>query len=111
MRNFKMKNLNETLIVNEKIELLDVDSKLTIKDLANKINEIIDKVNDVKIRDRGPKSERKMTEEDAIRVIEGDLKDMAHKDAAELLGLSYGQIYSARFGFTFKEIYRRNHKS
>lgn len=103
------KELNEVLIVQEKIELLDVDSKLTVKDIAIKLNEVIEKINDVKVRDRGPKSVRKMTEEDAIRVIEGDLKDVPHKEVAEQLGLSYGQVYSARFGFTFKEIYRRNY--
>ncbi len=43
-----------------------------------------------------------MTEADAKRVISGDLKDMKHGKAAEALGLSYGQVYSARKGFTFK---------
>jgi len=57
-------------------------------------------------RDRGPKSERKMTEDDARRIMIGDLKDVPHKQAAEALGLSYGQIYSARFGFTFKKVYK-----
>ena len=55
-------------------------------------------------RDRGPKSEKAMTEEDARRVILGDLKDKSHKDCAEILKLSYGQIYSARGGYTFKKI-------
>jgi hypothetical protein len=36
----------------------------------------------------------------------GDLKEDSHKEAAEKLGLSYGQIYSARKGFTFKPIYK-----
>lgn len=57
-------------------------------------------------RDRGPKSERKMTEDDARRIMLGDLKDAPHKEAAEALGLSYGQVYSARFGFTFKKVYK-----
>lgn len=105
-----MDNLNDVLITKETIETLNVESKLSVKDLALKLNEVIDKINDVKIRDRGPKSVRKMTEEDAIRVVEGDMKEVPHKEAAEQLGLSYGQIYSARFGFTFKEVYRRNHK-
>jgi len=56
-------------------------------------------------RDRGPKSERDMTEEDARMVILGDLKDLSHKAAAEKLNLSYGQIYSARGGYTFKKVY------
>lgn len=58
-------------------------------------------------RDRGPKSEGEMTEEHAIRVMLGDLRDKSHKDAALELKLSYGQIYSARKGYTFKKIYQR----
>ena len=58
-------------------------------------------------RDRGPKSEGEMTEEHAIRVMLGDLRDQSHKDAALELKLSYGQIYSARKGYTFKKIYQR----
>lgn len=58
-------------------------------------------------RDRGPKSEGEMTEEHAIRVMLGDLRTKTHKDAALELKLSYGQIYSARKGYTFKKIYQR----
>jgi hypothetical protein len=58
-------------------------------------------------RDRGPKSERDMTEEDARQVILGELKDLSHKAAAEKLNLSYGQIYSARGGYTFKKVYNQ----
>lgn len=58
-------------------------------------------------RDRGPKSEGEMTEEHAIRVMLGDLREMSHKEAALQLKLSYGQIYSARKGYTFKKIYQR----
>ena len=58
-------------------------------------------------RDRGPKSEGEMTEEHAIRVMLGDLRAQSDKDAALELKLSYGQIYSARKGYTFKKIYQR----
>lgn len=58
-------------------------------------------------RDRGPKSEGEMTEEHAIRVMLGDLREMSHKEAALELKLSYGQIYSARKGYTFKKIYKK----
>lgn len=58
------------------------------------------------VRDRGPKSTRTMTEGDAKEILVGKLKDLSHKDAAVKLGLSYGQIYSARFGFTFKKVYK-----
>jgi hypothetical protein len=49
---------------------------------------------------------REMTDEDARRVLTGDLKNAKHKDAAAQLGLSYGQVYSCRFEFTFKHIHK-----
>jgi hypothetical protein len=55
-------------------------------------------------RDRGPKSTTTMTELHAFRVKFGDLKDTKPKEAATLLGLSYGQIFSARGGYTFKQV-------
>lgn len=57
-----------------------------------------------KQRDRGPKSTTTMTEEHAFRVKFGDLKDAKPKDAAEKLGLSYGQVFSCRGGYTFKQV-------
>lgn len=59
------------------------------------------------VRNRGPKSQGEMSLEDAERCMIGDLKDKSHKEAAEALGLSYGQIYSARKGFTFKPTYKK----
>jgi hypothetical protein len=47
-----------------------------------------------------------MTDDHARRVLNGDLKDKSHKDAAAALGLSYGQVYSCRFGFTFKNVHK-----
>lgn len=58
-------------------------------------------------RDRGPVSQGEMTDGHAIRVMLGDLREVSHKDAALELKLSYGQIYSARKGYTFKPIYQR----
>lgn len=89
------------------IELINLEEKVTNAILAAKMNEIITALNEVNApRDRGPKAERTMTDDDARRVIFGDLKDASHKTAAETLGLSYGQIYSARKGFTFKPIHK-----
>ena len=45
-----------------------------------------------------------MTDDDAARVKFGNLKNASHKEAAAELGLSYGQIYSARGGYTFNHI-------
>lgn len=52
------------------------------------------------------KSDREMTDDDARRILSGDLKDMKHKEVAEKLGLSYGQVYSCRLEFTFKHIHK-----
>ncbi len=82
-----------------------------VTQLEARISELESKLENVKVRDRGPASERKMTEEDATRIMMGDLKSKSHKEAAEELGLSYGQIYSARNGFTFKSIYKESQKS
>lgn len=51
-------------------------------------------------------SQREMTDDDARRILNGDLKDVKHKDAGEKLNLSYGQIYSCRLGYTFKHIHK-----
>lgn len=89
------------------IELLNLEGKITMAELAAKMNELIEAHNAAQTRDRGPKSDRTMTDEDARRVLEGgDLADKSHKEAAETLGLSYGQIYSARKEFTFKPIHK-----
>lgn len=90
------------------IDLIDMSQKLDLKTVASKLNEIIEALNKAPSapRDRGPKSEKTMTDEDARRVIFGDLKDMGHNEAAKLLGLSYGQVYSARKGHTFKTIHK-----
>lgn len=49
---------------------------------------------------------KEMTKDDARRILNGDLKDLKHKEAAEKLGLTYGQIYSCRLEFTFKDIHK-----
>lgn len=89
------------------IEMLNLEGKVSLNELAAKLNEVIEAVNAKSApRDRGPKSEKVMTDDDARRVIEGDLKGVSHTVAAETLGLSYGQVYSARKGFTFKPIHK-----
>ena len=51
-------------------------------------------------------AQREMTDDDARRILSGDLASTKHKDAASTLGLSYGQIYSCRLEFTFKHIHK-----
>ena len=47
-----------------------------------------------------------MTDEMAKRILNGDLASLKHKEAAEKLGLTYGQIYSCRLEFTFKQVHK-----
>lgn len=75
-----------------------------IETLVERIEALEAKVDGIKVRDRGPTSTRTMTRHDAWRVMHGDLKGMSHKQAAKETGLSYGQIYSARGEYTFKDV-------
>ena len=101
--------MNPVVEIVELVEIAKLDDSAKLKDIVTKVNEIIEKMNSTKVakvRDRGPDSTREMTEDDSRRILLGDLKDKSHKDSAIELGLSYGQIYSARKGFTFKNVYK-----
>lgn len=97
-----MSDAQKVALATNAIQPLDTSAKLA--DVITKVNQLAEKVNSIKVRDRGPKSERSMTDEDAARVKFGNLKAASHKEAAAELGLSYGQIYSARGGYTFNHI-------
>ena len=100
---------NEINEIIKSVEIIKLDDNAKLKDLITKLNEVIEVLNTTKtakVRDRGPDSQREMTEDDARSILLGELKDKSHKAAAEELGLSYGQIYSARKGFTFKSVYK-----
>jgi len=73
------------------------EQRSIIENLQGRIEELETK--------RGPKSSREMTEADAKRVLVGDMSKMSHKVAAEKLGLSYGQVYSCRGGYTFRKLH------
>ena len=81
-----------------------------VKELRSKIEELEGRKTSSGVRNRGPSSTREMKEEDAERIMIGDLKDESHTKCAEILGLSYGQIYSARNGYTFKGVYAKSKK-
>lgn len=105
----KMENMAIVAGIVESIEIVKLDENAKLKDIIAKVNEMIEVLNATKApkaRDRGPDSQREMTEDDARRVLLGDMKDKSHKDAAKELGLSYGQIYSSRKGFTFKGVFK-----
>lgn len=86
-------------------------------ELVDQVAELIRTIEDMKtakasgsVRNRGPASTREMTEADAEIIMLGDMADKSHRECAEVLGLSYGQIYSARNGYTFKGVYAKAHK-
>jgi hypothetical protein len=85
-----------------KMETRMTELEARVKELEAKIAEIENRKGS---STKELKSTRQMTEADAERVMTGDLKDAKIKDAAVTLGLSYGQIYSARGGYTFKTQY------
>lgn len=54
-----------------------------------------------------PKAEpTEMTDDHARRIMSGDHRTTKHNEAATALGLSYGQVYSCRLGYTFKHIHK-----
>lgn len=73
-------------------------------EMYNELVARITKLEETVNKTKGLASTREMTDDDARRVMTGDLAKASHKAAAEALGLSYGQIYSARGGYTFKHI-------
>lgn len=80
--------------------------EVRISTLEAQIESLMRKIESLTVK-KGPSSQREMTLEDAERVINGDLKDVPHKKAAETLNLSYGQVYSARGGYTFKNVTKK----
>lgn len=98
-----MSDENQVVVLTD--ALVDLGAKATSEEVINKINEIIAKVNSIKIRDRGPESTKSMTEELARKVmLEEPFCRMSHRKAADTLGLSYGQVSSVRGRYTFKKI-------
>lgn len=60
----------------------------------------------VEARNKSAPAKRNMTDADARNVMNGECKELEHKDAAEKLGLTYAQVYSCRGEYTFKHIHK-----
>ena len=86
------------------VMLSELNEAATLSEVIIKVNELCKYVKSIKTRDRGPKSSRVMTNDDAFNVKFGTLSQLTNKAAAVKLGLSYGQVYSARLNYTFKQI-------
>lgn len=80
-----------------------VELKASCDELRAKLDDVTAKVEG---RNKSAAVKRNMTDADALRVLTGDLKDIAHKEAAEQIGLTYAQIYSCRLEFTFKHVHK-----
>lgn len=50
---------------------------------------------------------RVMTDDDARLVLGEEFAELNHLETAQRVGLTYGQVYSARKGFTFKHVARQ----
>ncbi len=82
--------------------------ELQIAKLTERLAAVEDQLaNQPKPRNRGPASNGAMTTEMAERMMIGDLRNTSNNQAAIILGLSYGQIFSARKGYTFKPVYKK----
>jgi len=81
---------------------------LSLKELNELVALLVTKVEELeaKVQPQRNEAQREMTDDDARRIMTGDLKDMKHKEAAAKLGLSYGQVYSCRGEYTFKHIHK-----
>ena len=106
--------MNENTQVQEQVEeqvvemISKLDGKLSMKAINDKLNEIIDYINENhshrKTRDSGPKSTRKLDDDLARAVLFGEDRELTVKEVCEKHGLSYGQVYSLREGYTFKTV-------
>jgi hypothetical protein len=74
-----------------------------LKSIRDKLEEIVAKVEG---RNKSAAVKRNMTDADALRVLTGDLRELAHKETAEQIGLTYAQVYSCRLEFTFKHVHK-----
>lgn len=82
--------------------MTNAEMRVAIAELQRQVAELVAS----KVASETKVEGKEMTDADAERVTYGDLADKKHKDAAAALGLTYGQIYSARLGFTFKAVHK-----
>ena len=59
-----------------------------------------------KTRDYGPESERAMDDRMALRILVGRYRTWTVRKIADTCGLSRGQVYSLRGGYTFKTAHK-----
>lgn len=77
----------------------------TVEELSSRIVQLEQKIESLSKKSTNA-SQRDMTDEDALKILTGEHKDLKHNDVAQKLGLSYGQVYSCRGAYTFKHIHK-----
>lgn len=95
-------SIEDDLTLEARVKLLET----TVEDLTNRIVEMRAEFDAWSEGNKSSPDKRPMTKADARRAMTGVEKDMNHKDAAEAIGLTYAQVYSARMEFTFKEVHK-----
>lgn len=86
---------------------VEATRSLTNKELIAMVLDLEARVKKLEEPKSTTSSGKEMTDDDAYKVIFGDMSSVKHKEAADKLGLTYGQIYSARLGFTFKNVHKQ----
>lgn len=81
----------------------DDEQRATRVGIANRLLEV---EHLIRGRNRSAPVKRSMTDDDARRVLNGDVKDLGHKEAGAVIGLTYAQVYSARLEYTFKHVHK-----
>lgn len=92
--------------MNAVVQTKPTETKVSLETIFEHIVSLHKKIDELKAAGpaRGTRqSQREMTDDDA-RAVLGEHHKMKHNEAADKLGLSYGQVYSARLGYTFKHI-------
>lgn len=87
--------------------LVETVRQMTNKEMAAAIFELTARVKALEeVKTPTTSTGVEMTDDHARNVLDGECKAMKHKDAAQKLGLTYGQVYSCRGGYTFKGIHK-----
>lgn len=85
---------------------VEATAKMTLAELTKLVFELQARIEKLEQPKTTASSGKEMTDDDARRILTGDLSTVKHKEAAEKLGLTYGQVYSCRGEFTFKHIHK-----
>lgn len=90
----------------EAIKRVD-EQRAAHEEFVTSTNEVLsDLIAKVDGRNKSAAIKRNMTDLDARRVLDGDMKEADHKTAAIDMGLTYAQVYSCRLEYTFKHVHK-----